>query len=199
MATYPTTGSTLTSKISTGLSTQIIIKVGTETVGAIQTLNVTQNRGLTRVGEIGLDGVLEIVPSKMPTVQLTVGRIVFDQLRLPESFARGFTNIKSQRIPFEILIIDRTGGGGSQSVVHKFINCWFESYAPKFQASDYIISEDATIWAEDVSTTLSGENASQGGARGINYQEEERERDTDKGRYRGTMDAAGIIDAAFSN
>jgi len=199
MVSYPITGSTLNSKISTGLSTQIIIKAGTETVGAIQNLGVKQNRGLVRVKEIGLDGVLEIAPNKAPEVDLSVNRIVFDQLSVSEAFARGFVNVKSQRIPFEILVIDRTAGDDSLSVIHKFTNCWFQSISVTYKADDYIIAQDATIWAEDVSTTRNAENAAQGGARGINYQIEERERNTDKGSFRGTMDASGIIDAAFSN
>ncbi len=110
MAIYPTSGSTLTSSISTGLSTQIIVKVGTETVGAIQTLSINQDRNIERVKEVGLDGVLELVPSKATTYDITVNRIVFDRLRLPEAFARGFINIKSQLVPFDIEIIDRTNG-----------------------------------------------------------------------------------------
>lgn len=199
MATYPITGSTLNSKISTGLSTQIIIKAGTETVGAIQNLSVKQNRPLKRIAEVGLDGVLEITPHATTTVDLTVNRIVFDQLSVTEAFSRGFVNAKSQRVPFEILVIDRTAGDDSLSVVHKFTNCWFQSINVTYKADDYIIAQDATIWAEDVSTTRNSENAAEGGSRGINYQIEARERNTDKGSYRGTMDASGIIDAAFSN
>lgn len=199
MATYPVTGSTLTSKISTGLSTQIIIKSGTETVGAIQSLSVKQNRPLERVKEIGLDGTLEITPRALTEVTLDVQRVVFDQLSVSEAFARGFINIQSQRIPFEILVIDRTAGDDSLSVVHRYTNCWFTSMNIDYKADNYIIMQNASIWAETVSTTRNGENAAQGGARGINYQKEDRERDTDKGKYRGTMDASGIINAAFSN
>lgn len=196
---YPLTGSTMNSKISTGLSTQIIIKAGTETVGAIQSLSVKQNRPLERIKEIGLDGVLEIVPKSITDVTLDVNRIVFDQLSISEAFARGFVNLKSQRIPFEILVIDRTGGDGNLSILHTYTNCWFTSMNIDYKSADYIIAQSATIWAEDVSTTRNGENATGGGPRGINYQEEQRERDTDKGSFRGTMDASGIINAAFSN
>jgi hypothetical protein len=96
MALYPTTGSTLNSSISTGLSTQIIIKVGTETIGAVQRLQVTQTRNLERIKEVGLDGILEIVPRQPTEFEARVTRIVFDRLRLPEAFARGFINIKAQ-------------------------------------------------------------------------------------------------------
>jgi len=204
--TYPTTGSTLNSKIHTGLSTQIIVKVGTETVGAIQRLQVTQSRTLERIREVGLDGVLEIVPRQATEYEATISRIVFDRLRLPEAFARGFINIKAQLIPFDILVIDRTNGDGEGAVSHKLTNCWFNRYSPTYQADNFIITEEATVWVEDISTTLgtSEANAAQGGARGVNYQVNERERQTDRGAggssgggFRGTMDVPDLINAAF--
>ena len=44
MATYPTTGSNLDSKTRTGLSTQIIIMVNNEPVGAVQNFQCSQSR-----------------------------------------------------------------------------------------------------------------------------------------------------------
>jgi len=207
MATYPTSGSTLTSKIHTGLSTQIVIKVGTETVGAIQNLTINQTRNIERVRELGLDGILEAVPNQATQYEVTVERIVFDRLRLPESFARGFINIKAQVLPFDILIIDRTNGETDGAVNHKLVNCWFSRYSPAYRADNYIIQESATIVCEDVITTLgsSEANAVQGGSRGINYEVNERERATDRGSggtgggggFRGTMDVSDLINQAF--
>jgi len=205
---YPLTGSTLNSKISTGLSTQILIKVDNVTVGAIQNITVNQTRDLERVKEIGLDGVLEIVPRAPTQYEATITRIVFDRLRLPEAFARAFINIKSQLIPFDIVIIDRTNGDGEGAVVHRLANCWFNRYSPRYQADNFIIQEEATIWIEDISTTLGTSQASAvtGGARGVPYVVDNlgREQQTDSGAggsndgggFRGTMDVSGIITAA---
>lgn len=87
-ATFPNTGSNINDghRTSSGLSTQIIIKVSNNPVGALQQLSVAQNRPLQRIQEIGTDGVIEIVPNSATTFELTANRIVFDQLRLPESF-----------------------------------------------------------------------------------------------------------------
>lgn len=209
-STYPTTGSTLRSNISTGLSTQLLIKIENETVGAVQSLSITHNRGLFRVPEIGLDGFLEIVPNKPTEYQATVTRIVFDRLRLPEAFKRGFINIKSQLLPFDIQIIDRTNGDDEGAVVHTLVNCWFQSYNPKYNAGDFIVQEDATILFEDIRTTLgtSQNTAVIGGARGIQPQTDTygRETATDAGAggavpgagYRGTLDVANITNAAFA-
>jgi len=207
-AAYPLTGSTLTSQISTGLSTQILIKIENETVGAIQTLTVNHNRSLDRVKEVGLDGILEIVPNRPTEYEITVKRIVFDRLRLPEAFVRGFINIKAQLLPFDIQIIDRTNGDGEGAIVHTLSRCWFQRYTPSYGTDTFILSEDATIWCEDVSTTLgTGQNSAvQGGSRGVNYQVNERERATDTGAggdanggggFRGTMDVSGLINQVF--
>lgn len=207
MSSYPTSGSTLTSSISTGLSTQIIVKVGTETVGAIQNLSITQGRNIERVKEVGLDGVLELVPNQATTYEIRVTRVVFDRLRLPEAFARGFINIKSQLVPFDIEIIDRTNGENEGSVVHKLVNCWFSNYNPAYKSDNYIIQEEATILCEDIISTLgnSEANAAQGGSRGINFETNARERATDRGSggtdrgggFRGTLDVADLINQTF--
>jgi hypothetical protein len=201
---YPATGSTLKSSISTSLSTQILVKVDNETVGAIQSLEINHSRTLERIKELGTDGVLEIVPKEATTYSISVRRIVFDRLRLPEAFARGFINIKAQMLPFDIQVIDRTGGDGDGAVTHTFHNCWFNSYKPSYGADNFILSETADLWCEDVSTTLGSNStsAARGGDRGINQNTVVHEQDTDTsaGGLRGSMDVSGlneIIKAAF--
>ena len=200
MSNYPKTGSTLQSNISTGLSTQIVVKVGSDAVGALQELSVTQTRPLYRAVELGTDGTLEIVPNQRTEVTLSVRRIVFDRLRISEAFERGYVNIKSQRLPFDILVIDQTGGDGEQAVTHHYTNCWFNTITTPYNADNYIITESATLWAEDVSSRLGASaNAAQGGARDMKPQIEAIERDADIGNRRGTLDAPGLVTAAFSS
>lgn len=106
---YPNSGSSTSpnrGKTATGLSTQIIIKVQDYTVGAIQELRVNQNRTLRRFNEVGTDGVIEIIPTTPTAVNVTVSRIVFDGMNIPEAFGRAFMNIQAQRIPFNIDIFD---------------------------------------------------------------------------------------------
>lgn len=199
---YPTTGSTLGSKIQTGLSTQIVVLVENEPVGAIQELSITQTRNLYRAVELGLDGVLEIVPNQATTHDATIRRIVFDRLRLPEAFKRGFINIKSQLVPFDIDIIDRTGGDidSGAEVVHKLVNCWFQNYNPTMQAGDFIISETASIQFEDIQTFYGGGAAlsdASRGLRGIAPTTLTREGETDSGQFRGTMDIANLVAQTF--
>lgn len=207
---YPITGSTMNSNISTGLSTQILIKIENETVGAIQSISITQNRGLERIKEVGLDGILEIVPRQPTEYEATIQRIYFDRLNLTQAFKRGYFNIKSQLLPFDIQIIDRSNGDGDGAIVHTLENCWFTRYSPRYQSDNFIVQEEAQIWIEDIRTNLGSSQGSAviGGARGIQPQTDTfgRELATDAGTgglvpgagYRGTMDVADITNAAFN-
>lgn len=188
MTNYPQSGSLLENRINSGLSTQITIKVDSTTVGAIQRLSITQNRDLHRWEEIGTEGVVEIHPKGAAKIDIAVDRIVFDGMRLPEAFARGFINLQSQRVPFDIHIIDRTEiKYTGDAVVHVFNNCWFRQYNPQFRADNFIVSEAAQIWCEYVTTTRNSISAVFGGYRGIRYEHDTIERATDTkgiiGRY----------------
>lgn len=207
---FPNTGSTIDrgldgsteGRTSTGLSTQIIIKVNDQPVGALQNLTVNQARPLKRIPEIGLDGVLEIVPMGAATYDLSVTRVVFDQLRLPEAFSRSFRFIGAQRVPFDIEIYDINNAddvdvntNASGVIVMKYVNCWFANYVTPYQAGDYVISETATIWAE-VGSITSGTPAP---LRDIDAQTDNAgiESSANRGDYRGGVDAAGIVNAIF--
>jgi hypothetical protein len=186
--TYPQSGSLLQNRINSSLSTQISIKVGSTTVGAIQKLSITQNRDLWRHEEIGTEGVVEIHPKGAAKIEISVDRIVFDGMRLPEAFARGFVNLQSQRVPFDIHIIDKSEMKSSgDALVHVLNNCWFRQYNPQFRSDSFIISESAQIWCEYITTTQNGISAVYGGLRGISYEYDTIERATDSrgqiGRY----------------
>jgi len=144
MSDFPNTGSILdrvTGQASTnsGLSTQIIIKVNNVPVGALQRLSVSQSRNLERIKEIGTDGVIEIVPNQATNFELTADRVVFDQLRLPESLSRGFRFINAQRVPFDIDVFDissvnppaAAATNSNGVVVMTYKNCWFTRYGQK--------------------------------------------------------------------
>lgn len=215
--TYPNTGTQFdggksTAATNSGLSTQILIKVDKVYVGALQRLTVNQTRPLERVKEIGTDGVIEIVPNGPTTFELTASRIVFDQVRLPESFARAFRFINSQRIPFDIEVFDLSnvtppGGVGDLNstanvntkatgiVTMKYVNCWFTSYSTPYQADTYLITEEATLWCETAHLV----NAPGGivGVRPIIQQTDNKniERITNNGGRRGSMDVSGLLNS----
>lgn len=202
MATYPRTGSILDSTTHTALSTQVIIMVNNEPVGAVQDFSISQRRTNRRISEIGTDGTIEIVPQSRAEVSLTIRRVAFDGLSLPEGFARGFRNIQSQRIPFDIIVIDQFSGTGDDAIITTFHNCWFNQLDKQYQAEDYIIIENANVDVEYISEQRGGEAVSLsqgvGGSRQLaGVQIDEAELLADSGSRRGALDFPGLISAAY--
>ena len=208
MADYPNTGTIFDNPGSggstrTGLSTQIVVYVNGEPVGAIQSFQETQTRPLKRIGEVGTDGFIELVPHQQTSINLSVTRIVFDGLSLPEAFARGFRNIHAQRIPFSIVVIDKFTGDDKRSVVTTYHNCFFNSIQKSYTANGYVISETAQVHAEYMTSERAGKAVSEsqgvGGSREIgNKQRDTRELRSDRGR-RGSLDFPGLIRAQFGD
>lgn len=201
---FPNTGTNINAghRTNSGLSTQIIIKVYNNPVGALQQLSVAQNRPLQRISEIGTDGVIEIVPNAATTFELTANRIVFDQLRLPESFSRGFRFIAAQRVPFDIDIIDISGNDPNvpddetNQVVMTYKNCWFTRYETPYAADNYIITETATLYCETGYLTSIGRD---GSLRPVDRQVDNGgvEAEVNSGKRLGSLDAAGLIQSLF--
>lgn len=193
MTTFPNSGSILSPKVHSGLSTQMTIKVGATTVGAIQSLAIQQNREMNIWEEIGTDGIIEIHPKGAAKINIQVQRVVFDGLRLPEAFARGFINIQAQRLPFNIEIIDKSDSLDiGDAVVSTCNGCWFKSYSPTFTAENFIIKEQADIVCEYITTMRSAISAVHGGKRGIAFDFDTIERNTDVKGIRGRFDSAGV-------
>lgn len=202
MPEYPKTGSILNSELHTELSTQILITVNNEPVGAIQSFQETQNRPSRRITEVGTDGTIEITPQSAATVTLNVNRVAFDGLSIAEAFSRGFVNIKSQRIAFDIVVINHHTGTGDDAVITTYHNCWFTNMGKTYSATDYVVIQTATIEVEDVRTTRANgpvvESQGAGGSRqNPNAQIDAVEGAADSGEYRGTLDFPGLISAAF--
>jgi len=160
---YPITGSTITHRVAAGLSTHIIVYIetdaGWEAVGAIQNLTATETGALKRIGETRTGRTIEIIPQGQDVVQLQVTRLVFDNLRLLHAIGAGFSHIRAQRIPFDIVVYDRTHDEASNSfrgpaapkpyiVIYK--NCWLGNLTTTYNANAYTITESASIESEGV-------------------------------------------------
>lgn len=199
---YPRTGSILDSTTRTALSTQIIIMVNNEPVGAIQSFSEKQSRSNKRISEIGTDGTIEIVPSSPAEVSLSINRIAFDGLSITEAFSRGFRNIQAQRIPFDIVVIDQFTGTGDDAIITTYHNCWLNSIGRTYNSDDYIISEDCDVEVEFVSSIRGGDavvlsQGAGGGRQLAGTQYDEVEGMADSGARRGALDFPGLISAAF--
>nr|BDD46263.1 hypothetical protein 95 [bacterium] len=202
MATYPRTGSILDSTTRTALSTQIIIMVNNEPVGAVQSFAESQDRSNKRIAEVGTDGTVELVPQSPANITLTINRIAFDGLNITEAFSRGFRNIQAQRIPFDIVVIDQFTGTGDDAIITTYHNCWFNKIGRTYNAEDYIITEDCGVDVEYVSSLRGGDavvlsQGTGGGRQLAGTQFDEVEGWADSGVRRGALDYPGLISAAF--
>jgi len=178
--------------------------VENEPVGAIQSFQETQSRGIKPINEIGTDGIIELVPQGATKVSLQIQRMYFDGLSLPEAFSRGFRNLQSQRIPFDIVVIDQFTGTGNDAIITTYHNCWFNNLSITYSASDYTIAQSAGVDCEYISTIRGGEavalSQGVGGGRqipGVQLDVAELGADSGANGRRGSLDYPGLISAAY--
>lgn len=209
MANALNTSSTLdwdtgVNKTSTAVSTNIIITVNDVAVGAVQSLQVREERGIKMIDEVGTDGHIDSVPNTSTNITGSCSRVRFDRLRVTEAFSRSFLHVASQIYPFDIVILDKQKQAESQWVSTVIKNVWITGVDYTFSATDWIITDNMNWQAENIYSTLNrgGLNAAQGGERRIvnpaawNTTAGTIERAVDRGAdgRRGSLDAGGLID-----
>lgn len=204
MANAPNTNSTLTytsgvNKTSTAISTNILIMVGPNPVGAIQRLQVTERRDVKMVDEVGTDGHIDSVPTKSADISGSCTRIRFDRLRVAEAFSRGFIHVGSQAYPFDIVILDKQKSDTASQIATVIKNVWITEISYDYSADNWVISDSMNWSAETIYSVLSsgsGVPVAQGGERGIPFSNINIERlaDTGASGRRGSLDASGLID-----
>lgn len=197
---YPQTGSILTgeggvNRTGTSLSTNIIIMVGDNPVGAVQQLQITEARNIAMIDEVGTDGHIDSAPQRATDISGNCQRIRFDRLRITEAFSRGFLHVHAQRIPFDIVILDKWQGDVESTIITTIKNVWIEQINYTYNANDYLITDTMSWKAETIYSTLGtgGINAATGGARGLPLAFNAIERDADRGGRRGALDAPGLL------
>jgi len=204
MATYPQTGSSLggptgQNNTNTAIATNIVIMVGPNMVGAVQTLTVTEDRALEFINEVGTDGHIDGVPKSSTNITGTCTRIRFDRMRIAEAFSRGYLHVSAQRVPFDIQIIDNWNGDGNNALITTIKSVWIKSLASTYSATDWVITDTMNWEAEAIYTTLSNGNAALGsqgsGGRNIPLAIDSIERSADAGGRRGALDAPGLLKA----
>ena len=182
-------------RTGTALSTQIVIKVGTQAVGAIKSLNVSETRNVEMISELGTDGNIDSTPTKATDYSAKCERVRFDRLRVTEAFSRAFLHVKSQRVPFDIDIYDRWGSAPNEYIRTTLKNCWVTNIDYTYNSDGWIITDSMQIKFEDIYSDNNGNPAAQGGTRGLTLNTDAQgvERDTDRGSRRGALDVAGLI------
>jgi hypothetical protein len=206
---YPHTGSILTDAgrnvTRTGVSTEIIIQVDGNPIGAIQTISYKEDRAIHMIDEVGTDGHIDSVPQKATDISGDCTRVRFDNLRMASAFSRGYIHAASQRIPFDIVILDIFAADeddagsfeASDNVITTVIkNVWIRNLGVTYTANDFVISETMSWVAEHIYSYLGqGQNVvPASNARQIPIIDNDTfERQTDLGKRRGALDAAGLI------
>lgn len=206
---YPHTGSQLTDAgrnvTRTGVSTNIIIQVDGNPIGAIQKLSIDEARSIAQIDEVGTDGHIDSVPKSSTNITGNCDRTRFDNLRIASAFSRGYVHVASQRIPFDIVILDifaadeddADGFNGSDNVITTVIkNVWISKIGLSYSASDFVITENMSWEAEHIYSYLGQGNSviTSTEARQIPIIDNDPfERQADIGNRRGALDAAGLI------
>lgn len=189
-------------RTATHLSTNIIIKVDNYIVGAVQTLSYTERRDVRMIDEVGTDGHIDGAPTKSTDITGSCDRIRFDRQRIAESFGRAFIHVHSQRIPFDIEVHDIFAGGDqANEIITTLHGVWITEIQNQYQAGEWIITDKMSFSAKGISSILNNNNVVSGVANGqdgtitLNQFEQE----ADMGKYRGALDAAGVLNAFLSD
>lgn len=214
----PHTGSQLTSgegnnTTRTGVSTNIIISVDGNAVGAVTKLSIDESRSIAMIDEVGTDGHIDSVPKSSTNVTGSCTRTRFDNLRIAAAFSRGFVHVAAQRRPFDIMIFDifaasepgtlETVGSGSDFgeylVTTQIKNVWINKISVSYNSGDFVIVEDMSWEAEHIFSFVNdttGAATGSGSSRKLpNVYVDSFEAQADLGLRRGALDAAGLINA----
>lgn len=186
-------------KTGTGISTQIIIKVGGTAVGAIQSISVNEKRNILMIDEVGTDGHIDSVPIKSTDITGECTRTRFDLIRMAPAFSRDFLHVHAQRIPFDIDIFDNWNGSGSNAIITTIRNVWISSLSYAYRADNWVIIDSMNFEAEAIYSTLNNGPAATSGDRGFALNQNSVETQADSGLRRGALDVPGLISDYFTN
>jgi hypothetical protein len=141
-------------------STNIRIKAANGvTIGMIQSFSVSENKDVTKVQSIGIEGVTQAVPQnyKGGTIQATrvalYGSRFYDAFKMEEYMGEQyreynvFKTLKDQRLPFEIRVDQSmtNGGENGKQYTETYIDCWISSYKKNYTTSNVTVSESVSI------------------------------------------------------
>lgn len=189
-------------RTATHLSTNIVIKVNGNTIGAIQSLEVDESRPLKMIDEVGTDGHIDSAPTGSTNISGSCTRTRFDRMRIAEAFSRPFVHVHAQRIPFDIEIQDIFHDSDpSNAIITVIKNVWIKSIRYTYSATEFIIVDTMAWEAEGIYSILNNNNVAQSVANGrtnpiiLNQFEQE----ADRGAFSGSLDAAGLLNAFLSD
>jgi len=189
-------------RTGTHLSTNIIIAIAGNPVAAVKQLQMTEQRSVTRISEVGTDGFIDSAPNKSAEYNVSCQRTRFDGKRIAEGFYRSYVHVGSQRVPFDIEIYDLIQGGAIGSggtavagatVVTVIQNCWITQLSYTYDSDNFVIVDNMNLEAEAIKSFRSGGQPAISDPTRLVVNPFEQQADV--GIYRGALDAAGLINA----
>jgi hypothetical protein len=207
---YPATGSILTgegdiNRTGTHVSTNIIIEVDGNAIGAVRQLSINEARRITQIDEVGTDGHIDSVPSQSTNITGSCQRTRFDGLRITAAFSRPFIHVAAQRIPFDLVIKDlfsATGAShdvdpdGATVLFTTLKNVWISKVSSTYRSDDFVIVDDMDWEAEHIYSRVAEANVVQavtGGRQIPSLSLNSFEQAADRGDRRGALDGAGLL------
>lgn len=139
-------------------STNVKIRCNGRVVGMIQSFNISEARTVNKLQSVGVEGVIQAVPSNTNGGQISAQRIalygerIYDALGMDKWSGESkklFSTLKDQRLPFEIEVKTETPDG-MPSYIEVYQDCWISSYKKSFTVQNITVSEDVTIMYADV-------------------------------------------------
>lgn len=192
----PSTGRNRT---GTHVSTNINFLVNGIAIGAVQKLDVKEQRKIKQIDEVGTDGHIDSLPTSSTDVSGSCTRTRFDGQRIAEAFMRGFVHVKSQRLPFDIEIQDSFKGDAESGsmIVTTIRNVWISNINYTYSADNFVIVDDMSWEAETIDSVLSSGGSVVGdvNSRGVPLIINPFERSADVGSFRGALDGPGLLNA----
>ncbi len=189
-------------RTGTHLSTNIIVKVDGNVVGAIQTMDITESRNIKMIDEVGTDGHIDSAPTSSTSISGSCTRTRFDRMRISEAFSRGYIHVSSQRIPFDIEIQDIFHDSDpANAIITTIQNVWIKDIRTTYSATDFVIVDNMSWEAERIFSVLNNNNVAQAVANGrtnpiiLNAYEQQ----ADRGAFTGALDAAGLLNAFLND
>ena len=189
-------------RTATHLSTNIIIKVDGNVVGAVKSLDVNESRSIKMIDEVGTDGHIDSAPQSSTNISGSCSRTRFDRMRIAEAFGRPFLHVKSQRIPFDIEIQDIFHDSDPNNAIITVIqNVWIKEIRYTYSADDFIIVDNMSWEAENIYSVMNNNNvvSAVGNGRANPIILNAYEAQADSGKYLGALDAACLLNAFLSD
>ncbi len=189
-------------RTATHLSTNIVVKVDGNIIGAIKSLSINESRDIRMISEVGTDGVIDSAPSSSTQISGSCSRTRFARMRVAEAFGRSFIHVHSQRIPFDIEIQDIFHDSDpTNAIITTIKNVWIAGIRYEYQSDDFIIVDNMEWKAERIYSILNNGNVAQAVANGranpiiLNAFEQE----ADRGQFTGALDAGGLLNAFLTD